>query len=105
MSADVSLHAEISNCQFVQIGPLRVWFSYRTAIAFQVRGQNAVVSENVWSRTTGKHLAAIDGGVNTEQGKKRVKHEEFERQLNELIQLAFGFDEKLLKLGSRIGAA
>jgi len=38
-----------------------VWFSYTTPIAFHVQGYGRVVHENIWSRTTGKHLNLIDG--------------------------------------------
>lgn len=41
---------------------LRVWFSYKTPVAFQVRDWEPVVCVNCWGPTTGKHLNAIDGG-------------------------------------------
>jgi hypothetical protein len=47
------------NCMFVEVGPLEVWYSYRTAIAFRVHG-NIVIRENEWGPTTGKHLNWID---------------------------------------------
>lgn len=43
------------------IGDKRVYFSYETPIAFW-DGSELFVSENEWSRTTGRHLNAIDGG-------------------------------------------
>lgn len=43
------------------IGDKRVYFSYETPIAFW-NGSELFVSENEWSRTTGRHLNAIDGG-------------------------------------------
>lgn len=46
----------------VTFGPLTVWFSYETLVAFQMRGEPVVVRENTWGATTGKHLAQIDGG-------------------------------------------
>ena len=58
----------------VDIGPLVVWYSYATMVAFQVSGKDKVVSENRWSGTTGKHLNAIDGGEKA----KRVNQKEFE---------------------------
>lgn len=39
------------------------WFSYDTLIAFFSPKTGLVVHTNDWSRTTGKHLNIIDGGV------------------------------------------
>ena len=38
---------------------LSVWFSYGVPVAFCTPGCLPVVSENVWTRTTGKHIAHI----------------------------------------------
>ncbi len=51
-----------NNFAEVAVGPIRIWFSYNTPIAFQVVGENKVVRQNDWSNTTGKHLNEIDGG-------------------------------------------
>lgn len=59
----------------VDIGPLAVWFSYKTPVAFHLDGKNRVVRENSWGPTTGKHINWIDGG----DKKKRVSSDEFER--------------------------
>jgi hypothetical protein len=59
-------------------GPLSVWFSYQTPIAFQVGGQPRVVRQNDWRQTTGKHLNAIDGG-GRDARKERVTGETFEK--------------------------
>lgn len=59
-------------------GPIRVWFSYTTPVAFMRDGDaRPIVSENAWSRTTGKHLNAIDGG----NKRSRLPREDFERAL------------------------
>ena len=60
----------------VDIGPLVVWYSYATMVAFSVIGQGKVVSENRWGVQTGKHLNAIDGGEKS----KRVNQEQFEKK-------------------------
>lgn len=67
----------------VAMGPVTVWFSYRTAVAFQVDGHARVVRENSWGPTTGKHLNWIDGGGSAV--KERVSSEEFERLFNEQV--------------------
>jgi len=59
----------------VTINGLVLWFSYNTVVAFATPGHVSVVSENIFSRTTGKHLnylAAKD---------ERTPREAFERQL------------------------
>ena len=43
----------------IDIDNVVLWFSYETCIAFAVKG-HTVVSVNVWSKTTGKHLNQID---------------------------------------------
>ena len=49
----------------VVAGPLTLWFSYSSLIAFAIEGRGRWVSRNVWSPTTGGHLNAIDGGHGT----------------------------------------
>jgi|TARA_X000001316_G_C917825_1_gene32004 hypothetical protein len=62
---------------------LSIFYSYATPVAFRHYG-SLTVSENVWSRTTGKHLTQIDGGAK----KERVPHEEFEKLLNNAKELS-----------------
>lgn len=59
----------------VDFGEFIIWFSYGTPVAFQVEGHRRVVHENIWSKTTGKHLNWIDGG----DKRSRVGSEEFQR--------------------------
>jgi hypothetical protein len=68
----------------VDVGPLTLWYSYRTIVAFQVDGKDRVVSQNVWTRTTGKHLNAIEPDI-----KKRVNHETFMRLYKEQVDSLF----------------
>ena len=63
----------------VDIGPIEVYFSYQTPIAFRYR-HGLVCSENAWSTTTGKHLNWIQPDK-----KQRVPHEEFKRLLQEAL--------------------
>jgi hypothetical protein len=65
----------------VEVGPVTVWFSYRTPIAFQVDGHSQVVHRNDWSTTTGKHLNWIDNG----NKKGRVDAETFEKLWTEQV--------------------
>lgn len=61
-----------AHCQVVSVGPVRVWYSYQTPVAFAVPGVGCVVSQNVWSNTTGRHLNEIEPDK-----KARVPHGEF----------------------------
>lgn len=63
-----------NNLVKVKIGPVSVWFSYETPIAFQVN-KTLICHENIWSRSTGKHLNLIDGG----QPKNRCNSMEFNK--------------------------
>lgn len=54
-----------------------LYFSYETLIAFY-DGQTLYVSQNEWSKTTGKHLNDIDGG----DKKNRIPHDELLRITN-----------------------
>ena len=57
------------------------WFSYQTLVAFYSPKTGRVVHENVWSKTTGKHLNAIDHGDKV----SRVSAEVFEAKLREVF--------------------
>lgn len=46
------------NFTVVSIGEVDYYFSYKTIIAFRKHG-NLIISENIWSTTTGKHLNYI----------------------------------------------
>jgi hypothetical protein len=46
------------NLTAVQISDHVLYFSYKTLIAVSTKGE-LLVSENVWSQTTGKHLNEI----------------------------------------------
>ena len=50
----------------------QVFYSYNTAIGINNNGK-LILSENVWSTTTGRHLTWIDGG-SKEAKKSRIKY-------------------------------
>ena len=64
----------------VDFGPLELYFSYTTIVAFRTPNGVLVISENVWSTTTGKHLNMIDPDK-----KKRIPYSLFETQLELLM--------------------
>ena len=49
-----------------------VYYSYNTAVGIRLDSK-LVLSENVWSTTTGRHLTWIDGG-SKEAKKSRIKY-------------------------------
>ena len=62
-------------------GNKRIYFSYKTPIAFYTPKTGLVVRQNDWSVTTGRHLNAIDG----DDKAGRIPGEEFERRLSEIF--------------------
>ncbi len=80
--------SQSNNLTRVYLGNLVLWFSYETVVAFHVPGQPRVVSENVWSQTTGRHLNEISADKSA-----RVPHDEFTRKLGEvMVHLNAGLD-------------
>lgn len=50
---------------YVEVGVLELAFSYTTVIAYRESWGPWIKSENVWSKTTGKHLNEIPGTERT----------------------------------------
>ena len=95
---DYSRNDNNPNTKVLQVGPVRIWYSYRTVVAFKVGGLPIVVHQNVWSKTTGRHLGLIDDG----DRKNRVDAETFERlwdqQVAPILASAWGEAEKKAEL-------
>jgi len=70
-----------SNTAEVQIGGLRLYYSYTTLVAFHHSSTGLVCRENEWSVTTGKYLNSIEPDK-----KKRVSGEEMYKRLREVIE-------------------
>ncbi len=64
----------------VSIGDLDLYFSYETVVAFETMGLGLVVSENMWSTTTSKHINAIAGA-----NYPRFPREKFKKMLKEVL--------------------
>ena len=80
------------NTLLVDLGNLKLWYSYRTIVAFQdctkpLSRHNPlpIVSQNQWSRTTGKHLNWIDRGYK-EAKVDRLPREKFESKLFDILK-------------------
>jgi hypothetical protein len=97
---DVECYGNFKNSNYgintlkLTTGPIRVWFSYTTPVAFKVAGLPIVISQNVYSRTTGKHINWIDGGRNL----PRVSREEFHRLWDEQATPFFDDNEECLQV-------
>lgn len=76
-----------TNSLKVQIGDLFLWFSYQTVVAFRdySRGGELFLSENIYSKTTGKHLNEI--GRYYERTIERLPREVFEQKLSKTLVL------------------
>ena len=65
----------------LNVDDLQLFFSYNTVVAFNHPSTGLVVSENVWSTTTGKHLNWIDYGAKG----RRIQNFEFKQKLESLL--------------------
>mgnify|MGYP001292102442 CR=1 FL=1 len=74
---DVSLRmGDSPTSHYVTVGDLTLLFSYETVVAFKRVHGPWVVSENVWSNTTGKHLNETGVPV-----RSRVRYDDFRKRL------------------------
>lgn len=74
----IKLKIVMPNLYEVMVGDIIVWFSYTTPIAFKVGLDNILISENIWTKTTGKHI----NYVKTVAEYTEVPYEEFNNRCN-----------------------
>ena len=65
----------------VDFDSFRLYYSYKTIVAFYDLQDGLVCCENVWGVTTGKHLNWIQSDK-----KKRVKSEQFDTMLKAMLE-------------------
>ena len=65
----------------VDFNSFRLYYSYKTIVAYYEHQDGLVVSKNVWGVTTGKHLNWIDSG----DKKARIDNSEFEVKLQAML--------------------
>jgi hypothetical protein len=70
-----------ANALCVSIGIIDLYFSYQTVVAFRSPEDGLVVSENVWTVTTGKHLNSIQPDKSC-----RIDYGEFSIKLNNMLE-------------------
>jgi len=68
---------------------MEIWFSYETPVAFRTPETGLIVSQNIWTTTTGKHLNAIDNGNKM----KRIPNAEFTDKLRAMLS-KFHFESR-----------
>ena len=66
------------NFYVVEVSGNSLYFSYDTLVGFTVKGES-YVSENVWSKTTEKHLNLFS------IKESRIPYAEFEKQAQKLL--------------------
>lgn len=71
------------NFSRVEVGPLTIWFSYSTPIAYNLPGEGTVVRRNEWGPTTGRHMNEIDGG-SADRRAARIDGAEFVARLDRI---------------------
>lgn len=82
----ILLHDLSARAKAVVINNLTIYFSYSTPIAFELRDDtsNAIefkISQNKWTRTTGKHLNDINPDKSI-----RIPHHELMSRLDQIIK-------------------
>ena len=75
----VGLQVLMPNLTKISIGYTKIYFSYEMPIAF-FNSKGLVISENIWTRTTGKHLNAINDDKSI-----RIDNDSFVERLNSLF--------------------
>lgn len=70
---------EVRNFKSVKIGSIILYYSYDTIIGFCTPNTGLCVTENVWGRTTGRHLNMISSKED------RIPREEFKRLLGNIV--------------------
>lgn len=84
----LSLERLSNSLQVLTVGRLKLYYSYKTVVAYETDSKK-VVCENVWSKTTGKHLNMIDPIHETRQ-----REDVFKRTLAHTLE-RYGVNKKL----------
>lgn len=71
------------NSQVLTIGNLKLYYSFKTVVAY-ADADGLVVAKNIWGGNTGKHLRWIDGG-SPEARARRIHYETFKVKLAQAI--------------------
>ena len=79
----ISLHKYSTgeNARYVDRPGFRLWFSYRTPVAFHVDGKGLTVREIDWGPTTGRHLNSIESDFGADVKADRISGDDFEARI------------------------
>ncbi|MFA5197714.1 MAG: hypothetical protein WC437_04845 [Patescibacteria group bacterium] len=69
----------LDNNFMIRLKSIKIWYSYHHIVAFSINDEK-YVSTNVWSRTTGKHINAIEP-----DHAKRMPYDVFAQKFLDLI--------------------
>ena len=69
------------NKNIVYINDLKLYFSYKTIVAFEHPSTGLICSENIWSNTTGKFLTEIESDKDA-----RIDNKNFNLKLEKLLK-------------------
>lgn len=72
----------VNSIRFTFPNGLEFYYSYSTLVAFRSIETGLVVSKNIWSTTTGKHLNWIDGGRKDE----RYEYSTMQKKLQDILR-------------------
>ena len=72
------------NCQYMDLGDLTLYYSYKTIIGYYTLGGGTVLTKNVWGNTTGKHLNWLDRDKS-----KRIPYDDFKKRLKDVVSDKF----------------
>jgi len=80
----------------INLDSVHLYFSYDQIVAYSTEETGLIVSENIWTRTHGKHIKRIMGLLNT----KQVPAGEFKSRLCALMRrLVFAYNHlELMRL-------
>jgi hypothetical protein len=81
------------NLTELAIGNFTIWYSYETPVALWIPGSDQVtVSENVWSQTTGRHLADLERRFGANK-KDRIPNQKFREMVaNATLHIYFAVE-------------
>jgi hypothetical protein len=83
---EISSYGEYSNDNYgahtlmVDLDSIRLYYSYKTIVAYYDIQDGLVCCENVWKTTTGKHLNWIESGH-----KSRIEYHKFQEMLSNAL--------------------
>lgn len=70
----------------IVLGPVKIWYSSRIPIAFQINNRRIYVRRNIWGRATSRHMWWIDRGRRRNRLSQADFQREWDRQVEPLME-------------------